>query len=316
MAYNYGGKKDNKSLPAMWENQALGLRQDMLKLTIRFIRLKCAADGKLEKSDMFSNNMLKKRQFNPSAQITCRKHTAGPATELLCSNCRKHKPVIFFSNAERKASGGQRCRACVEWMENDAPGHVPLPAPNSAREENELEPYSEKNTLNLAFVDSDDDDDFVTEAQDGGFSGSWVGRSKESTGAKSGDGLTASNLQYLDGSGTSRSASSRGVGSYHASSAPTDAASTAGTEVTARPSEGRRFNAYGPDGQLQKRQAGTAASVASGTSRTSRSSSGRNAWAKVPARKTGPSLPRHLEYENPEFVGHEDYDDDDSSDGC
>lgn len=279
-------------------------------------RLKCAGDGKLEKNDMFSNNMLKKRQFNPNAQITCRKHTAGPATELLCSNCRKHKPVTFFSNAERKSSGGQRCRACVEWMENDEPGHAPLPAPNSAREEVETKPYAQENSLNLAFVDDDDDDDdfFVTDAQDDGFSGSWVGRSKESTGAKSGDGLTASNLQSLTNSaGNSRSASSRGVSSYHASSAPTDGGSTAGTELTARPSEGRQFNAYGPDGQFQKRQAGTAASVASGTSRNS---SGRNAWAKVPARKTGPSLPRHLEYENPEFVGHEDYDDDDSSDGC
>lgn len=269
---------------------------------------------------MFSNNMLKKRSFNPNAQITCRKHTATPATELLCSNCRKHKPVIFFSNAERKSSGGQRCRACVEWMENDEPGFVPLPAPNSAREKHELEPYKDQNTLDLAFVDSDDEDDFVTEAQDGAFAGAWMGRSKESTGAKPGDGLTASNLQYLADSGNSRSASSRGVGSYHASSAPTDTASTAGTEFTARPGEGRQFNAYGPDGQFQKRQAGgTAASVASGTSRAShasRSSSGRNAWTKVPARKTGPSLPRHMEYEDPEFVGHEDYDDDDSSDGC
>ncbi|POS78876.1 hypothetical protein DHEL01_v202722 [Diaporthe helianthi] len=299
MSHNFGGKKDNKSLPAM---------------------LKCAADGKLEKNDMFSNNMLKKRQFNPNAQITCRKHTASPATELLCSNCRKHKPVIFFSNAERKSSGSQRCRACVEWMENDMPGFVPLPAPNSAREENELKPYKDHNTLNLGFVDSDDEDDFVTESQYGAFSGTWMGRSKERTGAGPGagcgDGLTASNLQYLADSGDSRSATSRGVGSYHASSAPTDTASTAGTEVTVRHSEGRQFNAYGPDGQFQKRQAGTAASVASGTSRTSRSSSGRNAWAKVSARKTGPSLPRHLEYENPELVGHEDYDDDDSSDGC
>ncbi|KAG8164004.1 hypothetical protein KVR01_005922 [Diaporthe batatas] len=295
MAYNHGGK-DNKSLPAM---------------------LKCAADGKLEKSDMFSNNMLKKRQFNPSARITCRKHTAGPTTELLCSNCRKHKPVIFFSNAERKSSGSQRCRACIEWMENDAPGHVPLPAPNSVREEDELKPFADQNTLNLAFVDSDDDDDFVTEAHDDGVSGTWMGRSKESsTAAKSGAGLTASNLQSLDDFGNSRSASSRGVGSYHASSAPTDTASTAGTDVTTRPSGGPQFNAYGPEGQFQKRQAGTAASVVSGTSRTSRSSSGRNAWIKVPGRKTGPSLPRHLEYENPEFVGQEDYDDDDSSDGC
>lgn len=260
---------------------------------------------------MFSNNMLKKRSFNPNAQITCRKHTGGPVTEMLCSNCRKHKPMEFFSNSERKTSGRQRCRACVEWMDSDEPGYAPLAAPNSAREDDERKAYK-GDGLDLSFY-SDGDDDYVTDAQDGAFSDSWMGRSRETTAAKSGNGLTANNLQYLAEAGNSYSASSRGTGSYHASSAPTDTASTAGTEVTARPCGARSFNAYGPDGEFQKRQAGTAASVTSGTSR---SSSGRGNWAKPAARKMAPALPRHLEYENPDTVGHEAYDDDDSSDGC
>lgn len=261
---------------------------------------------------MFSNNMLKKRSFNPNAKITCRKHTPGPATEMLCSNCRKHKAIDYFSKNERKSSGGQRCRACVEWMESDEPGYVPLPAPNSARDgDDERAPYK-GNGPDLSFY-SDGDDDYVTEAQAGAFSSSWVGRSRETTGAKSGDGLTANNLQYLASTGNMYSVPSRGTGSYHASSAPTDTASTAGTEATARPRETRQFNAWGPDGEFQKRQAGTAASVISGTSR---SSSGRNNWAKPDGRKMAAALPRHLEYENPDTVGHEAYDDDDSSDGC
>lgn len=260
---------------------------------------------------MFSNNMLKKRSFNPNAKITCRKHTGGPVTEMLCSNCRKHKPMEFFSNSERKASGGQRCRACVEWMESDEPGYVPLAAPNSAREDDEMRAYKADGPDESFY--SDGDDDYVTEAQAGAFPGSWMGRSRETTAAKSGNGLTANNLQHLALAGNPCSASSRGTGSYHASSAPTDTASTAGTEVTARPREARQFNAYGPDGEFQKRQAGTAASVASGTSR---SSSGRNNWARPAGRKMAPALPRHLEYENPDTVGHEAYDDDDSSDGC
>jgi hypothetical protein len=262
---------------------------------------------------MFSNNMLKKRSFNPSAQITCRKHTGGPAAELLCVNCRKHKPIMFFSNTERKASGRQRCRACVEWMESDEPGYVPLAAPNSTREDDELRAFKREEMDQLSFY-SDEDDDYVIDAQAGALCDSWMGRSRETTAAKSGSGLTANNLQHLAEAGSSYSASSRANGSYHVSSAPTDTASTAGTEATTRPSDGRSFNAYGPDGEVQKRKAGTANSVISATSR---SSHGNGTWAKPAGRKTGPSLPRHLEYENPHTVGHETcHDDDDSSDGC
>ena len=275
-------------------------------------RLKCAADGKLEKSSMFSNNMLKKRSFNPSAQISCRKHTTAPVTEMVCSSCRKHKALDFFSKNERKASGGQRCRACVEWIEGDEVGYVPLPAPNSLRDDEEASVYK-GNPKNTAIFHGDEDDDYITEAQIGPTPASWVGRSRDTTGAWTGDGLTADNLQHFTEAGKSYSVPSRGGESYHASSAPTDSASTAGTERTARPSNVRQFNAYGPDGQVQKRQAGTAASVTSGTSR---STTGSKDWARPPSRRYPPALPRHLEHENPETVGYCAYDDDDSSDGC
>lgn len=261
---------------------------------------------------MFSNNMLKKRTFNPNAQITCRKHTSGAVavTELLCSSCQKHKAIDFFSNNERKASGGQRCRACVEWVESDEPNHIPLPAPNSVRDDHEKQVYKGY-PMSSAAYQSDEDDDYVTEAQAVDSDASWVGRSRETTGAEIGDGLTQKNLQQVTGAGNPSAMSSRG--SYHPSSAPTDTASTTGSEDTARPHDASRFTAYGPNGQVQRRQAGTASSV---TSATSRSTTAGKAWARPAGRKYAPALPRHMEYENPETVGYCDYDDDDSSDGC
>lgn len=269
-------------------------------------RLKCAADGKLEKNSMFSSNMLKKRSFNPNAQITCRKHTANAATELLCSSCRKQKPIDFFSKNERKSSGAQRCRACVEWIECDEPDRIPLPAPNSVRDEKERQVYK-GDPRNVVPYHCDEDGDYITEPRDD----SWVVRSLETTGAETGDGLTTENLQHINNAGNSRFGSSRG--SYHASSAPTDSVSTAGTEDTARPRDAPQFNAYGPNGQFQRRQASTASSVTSGTSR---STSGSKDWARPATRKYAPALPRHMEYENPDTVGYDAYDDDDSSDGC
>ncbi|KAJ0124937.1 hypothetical protein J7T55_006280 [Diaporthe amygdali] len=298
MASQYGSNKQNKSLPAM---------------------LKCAVDGKMEKRDMFSNNMLKKRTFNPNAQITCRKHTGGAVTELLCSSCRKHKPLDFFSNAERKVTGGQRCRACIEWLEGDQPDYVPLPAPNSVRDHEEKRAYK-ADGRGMDDYDDDEDDYYVTEAQGDAFSdddASWAGRTKAPKGANTAGGLTANNLKNLDNYGGSHSASSRGDERYHASSAPTDSASNADTESTARPHNPRRFNAYGPNGQVQRRQVGTAASETSGTSVSTQGSiPGRKDWARPATRKTAPALPRHMEYENPDTVGHYAYDDDDSSDGC
>ncbi|KAI3394295.1 hypothetical protein diail_2942 [Diaporthe ilicicola] len=312
MAHHYGSKNQNKSIPAM---------------------LKCAVDGKLEASSMFSNNMLKKRSFDPNAQITCRKHTAGAVTELVCSNCHQHKPVDDFSNAERKTGSEHRCRICVEWLEGDESGYVPLPAPNSIRTPGwEIMTYKANRGVtgdmcdeNVDFGD-EEDGNYATEAQAGGSStdhSPWTGRAKAPTSYPN-DGhvdarLTVSNLITHNGSSETNFASSRDVSSYHASSAPsapsapTDTASTTGTETTARPGDPRRFNAYGPDGQFQKRQAGRAASETSGTSRTTPGSKG---WAKVSGRKYPPALPRHMENENPDRVGDHAYYDDDSSDGC
>lgn len=294
-----------------------------------FYRLKCSADGKLEKNSMFSNSMLKKRSFNPNAQITCRKHTAGGAvTELLCSSCRKHKALEYFSKSERKSSGTQRCRACVEWVAADEPDHIPLPAPNSTRDPKEREVY--KGNLDNPSVRfygdedddyvaknyrRDDDDNCVTDYQIDASEEPWVGRSKANMGAETGGlgGLTFENLKHIDGARNPSTTSSGGGGSYHPSSAPTDSASTTGTEDTARPGDARKFNAFGPNGQVQRRQAGTASSV---TSATSRSTTGSNGWARPATRKYAPAMPRHMEYENPDAVGYDEFDDDDSSDGC
>lgn len=274
-------------------------------------RLKCAADGKLEKNSMFSNNMLKKRSINPNAQITCRKHTAGAITELLCSSCSKHKELKYFSNNERKSSGTQRCKGCVEWVEADEPGCTPLPAPNSIRDPEEKEVYKGY-PRDTEDYHGDGDDDYTTEDQIGAYDDSWRVRSKETTGAETGGGLTAANLSIND-AGNPYLASSRGGWSYHASSAPTDTASTTGTEDTARPGDARQFNAFGPNGQFQRRQASTASSV---TSATSRGTTGSKGWARPAGRRYAPELPRHMEYENPDTVGYGAYDDDDSSDGC
>lgn len=288
---------------------------------------------------MFSNNMLKKRSFNPNASITCRKHTAGAVSELLCSSCRRHKPLEAFSNAERKLGGSQRCRGCVEWIEHDESGYIPLPAPNSAREPGwETKVYEDKHkggntgdfyASKYGCFGGDEGGDYSTEAQGDAFEADyapWTSQSRAIIGAARsnailgpkphdyGDGfLTAKNLRAHNDSGGSYRASSRGDGSYHASSAPTDTASTTGTESTAQPGSSRPFNAYGPDGQVEKRRAGTATPA---TSITSHGTTGRSAWAKPEGRKYAPALPGHMENENPAAAGNYARDDDDSSDGC
>ncbi|KAL1855808.1 hypothetical protein Daus18300_010983 [Diaporthe australafricana] len=319
MADNYGSNKQNKGLPE---------------------KLKCAADGKMEASSMFSNNMLKKRSFNPNAKITCRKHTAGVVSELLCSSCRRQKPLEAFSNAERKLGGSQRCRGCIEWIEHDESGYIPLPAPNSAREpgwETMVYEANQKGGItggpyagHYGDFGGDERGDFSTEAQADAFQADcapWTSqsqaiikaaRSQGVVGPKPGDHgnvfLTANNLRAHNDSSRPYRASSRDDGSYHASSAPTDTASTTGTESTAHPGSARQFNAYGPDGQFQKRRAGPATPNTSVTSHST--TERRSAWAKPEGRKYAPALPRHMENENPAAAGNYAHDDDDSSDGC
>ncbi|ROW12928.1 hypothetical protein VPNG_04647 [Cytospora leucostoma] len=305
MSANYWSEQKNKSVP-----------------TIYGLRLKCAGDGKWESKDMFSKNMLQK--YNRGQRpITCRKHTAGPATEMVCSTCHKTKPLDCFSNANRKVNGNRRCRACVEWTESDVAGHAPLPAPNNMRSLEEREFYQRPRQTLDVFDGAQqhdngghEDEEYRVEVTEGVFisdGASSVGQST-TTPADTTTSLTSYALKNFN---ASDAASSRGGQSYHASSAPTDTASTIGTASTVGRRNYVQFNAYGPDGQVQKRvQSTTAASVTTATTVSSTDVPGRKNWPKVASRKVGLSTPAYLQYENPDEVGQCDNDSDESADEC
>ncbi|ROW06497.1 hypothetical protein VMCG_04344 [Cytospora schulzeri] len=292
MSANYWAtNKKNQSLPA---------------------RLKCIADGKWEPKDMFSNNMLQK--YHSGLDITCRKHTQGPISEIKCINCHRYKPLACFSKSARKLNGSRHCRDCVDWSEADMPGIAPLPPPNGQRSVEERELYKRpQQTIEVSDGYQKEDEylveiDGATSSTDQALS---VGRSNPSS-ADNSQGLTTYALQNFN---ASNPAYSRSGQSYHSSSAPTDTASTLGTESTVRPRGHAEFNAYGPQGQVQKRVQSvtaaserTASSVASGVP-------GRKNWAKPAGRKTGIAAPAYLEYENPDEVGH-CFDSDGSEDFC
>ncbi|KAK7748046.1 hypothetical protein SLS53_001298 [Cytospora paraplurivora] len=310
MSANHWSKQKNKSVPSIYG-----------------LRLKCAGDGKWESKDMFSKNMLQKYNCG-QGPITCRKHTAGPATEMVCSTCHKTKPLDCFSNANRKVNGSHRCRACVEWTESDIAGHAPLPAPNTMRSLEEREFYQRpRQTLDVfdgaqQLDDGDEEegegeeDEFLVEVTDGAFVSDGVSSVGGSTRTPAGN--TTSLTSYaLKNFNASDVASSRGDQSYHASSAPTDTASTVGTAFTVGRRNHVQFNAYGPDGQVQKRvQSTTAASVTTATTVSSTDAPGRKNWPKVASRKVGHSAPSYLQYENPDEVGQCDDDSDESADEC
>ncbi|KUI74039.1 hypothetical protein VM1G_09357 [Cytospora mali] len=297
MSANYGSAKKNQGLP---------------------VRIKCIADGRWETKDMFSKNMLQK--YKSGQGITCRKHTPGSIVEIICVGCHRSKPLNCFSNSERKVHGSHRCRDCVEWSEADCPGYNPLPPPNAQRSVEERELYNRpQQTLEVFHDDHDDqDDEYAIETDCTPFStdqASSVGRSDNSSISNS-NGLTTYALQNFN---VSNPPYSRSGQSYQDSFAPTDTASTTGTNITERPRSHVHYNAYGPKGQVQTRtQSVVAASETTATfGATSVSSSvpGRKNWAKPNGRKTAVVAPSYLQYENPDDVGH-CYDSDESADIC
>ena len=261
---------------------------------------------------MFSNNMIQK-YVSGRGNITCRKHTAGPVLEMMCAFCHKVKPLNGFSNNERKVNSSHRCRDCVEWSETDVPGYAPLPPPNTMRSIEEREFYNRPQQV-LEVSDLYEQEQYTTESHNAGLSAndtSSVGGSKHST-AGNPDGLTTDALKSFN---ASNAASSRGGSSHHVSSAPTDTASTIGIESTVGPRGHVQFNAFGPDGQYQRRvQTVTAPSDTTAATQPS-GVPGRKNWAKVPGRKTGLAAPSYLQYENPDEID-ESYDSDGSLDFC
>ncbi|ROW04185.1 hypothetical protein VSDG_00818 [Cytospora chrysosperma] len=275
-------------------------------------RLKCIADGKWELKEMFSNNMLQK--YHSGQDITCRKHTQGPVSEIKCVTCYRYRPLNCFSNSARKMNGSHRCRDCVDWSEADLPGYNPLPAPNAQRSIEERELYQRPQQTIEVSDEYEKEDEYVTEIDGAASSTDQASSAGHSNQPLAGNphGLTTYALQNFNASNPTYSRSGQ---SYHASSAPTDSASTFGTESTVRPRGHVEFNAYGPEGQAQKRvQSVTAASKMTATSASS-SVPGRKNWAKPEGRKTGIAPPSYLEYENPDEAGN-CYDSDGSEDFC
>ncbi|KAF3765849.1 hypothetical protein M406DRAFT_329707 [Cryphonectria parasitica EP155] len=126
--------------------------------------LRCTVDNKFERLDQFSQNQLNKyrdaKRAGRPAQLRCRKHIQGTATELKCDDCDEYKPLSEFSNASRKASNrSRRCRDCIAWTEADMAGTEPLPAPGAPRAPDEQD-YGRYGLQDAEKLDKTKEEDF------------------------------------------------------------------------------------------------------------------------------------------------------------
>lgn len=239
------------------------------------------------------------RRRGRSYKVMCKRHTDGNVQELLCEDCGEVKPVDAFSNAARKANNMPRCRDCVSWTEADTTTANPLPAPLEDRAPDETK---------LRRNPRDEFDDEADELN-GGFdimsiheNATDVSRGSASTvGRGNSQGLTSSALNYHnDGTPTVN----RGRGAYNPSSAPSaqsDVASTAGTERP-RPTNGRQYTAYGPNGQVQPREQSviSMSDITSVTSTDNAAALNSSGFAKVSGRKAPVVAPDYLTKSRPD----------------
>lgn len=100
-------------------------------------RYRCRIGNEWKTADQFSNVELKKMKDVKGNRkpyvMRCRAHTQGTVAEIRCVDCGVMKPAGDFSNANRKTTGSQRCRLCVDFTESDLAQTNPLPAPDGLR---------------------------------------------------------------------------------------------------------------------------------------------------------------------------------------
>ncbi|KAM3512860.1 hypothetical protein MY11210_003490 [Beauveria gryllotalpidicola] len=281
-------------------------------------RFRCKVGGEWKDLSEFSNAQQRNlqhlsaggRRLDPAhCGMTCKQHSAGSRSEMRCDVCMLTKPIDEFSKSSRR-NGEYQCRRCVAWTEIQEPSLTPGPL-----ETGHISPEEEKQqalrqrflTSEDFFPDDDDDDDLVPQAPITTFAS--LGLDEESCVKAVGSAGSAAINEFLSRADDASSTRSIMVpphllSKYKAvSEAASSASSTAGdlslpTTLLESDSDtasivNRSFNAWGPDGGLQRRFADSAASSSSlaGSSHAAASLADEDPnvvgdWSRVGAPKT------------------------------
>ncbi|KAM3530132.1 hypothetical protein MY4038_005068 [Beauveria bassiana] len=288
-------------------------------------RFRCKVGGEWKDLSEFSNAQQKNLQYLSAGDrrldpahcgMTCKQHSAGSRSEMRCDVCRLVKPIDEFSKNSRR-NGEYQCRRCVAWTEIQEPSLTPGPLETGhiSPEEEQQQALRQRFLLSQDFFpdddDDDDDDDLIPQAPITAFAS--LGLSEESCLKAVRSAKSAAIDEFL--SRADDASSTRSVvlpphlrTKYKAvSEAASSASSTAGdmslpTTLLESDSDtasivSRSFNAWGPDGRLQRRFADSVASSSvAGSSHAATSVTEEDAnvvgdWSRVGAPKTA-GLPK------------------------
>ncbi|KOS18563.1 hypothetical protein ESCO_001314 [Escovopsis weberi] len=98
-------------------------------------KFRCKVGGEWKELDSFSNTQQKLLQsqlalgkfLEPAhSGMTCKDHTAGSRTQLLCEMCGLRKPIDDFSKSSRR-NAVYNCKRCAAWIETQEPDVTPAP---------------------------------------------------------------------------------------------------------------------------------------------------------------------------------------------
>ncbi|XWW93494.1 hypothetical protein V2A60_001427 [Cordyceps javanica] len=230
--------------------------------------------------------------------MTCKQHSAGPRSEMQCDVCMLIKPLNEFSKNSRR-NGESQCRRCVAWTEIQEPSLTPGPLETGhiSPEEEQQQMLRQRFTLSEDFFS---DDDLAPQAPITAFASLGLDESyAKAVGAASisellsrdwkarhdsRDNSGIGNGNKDDDKDSSAAASTRSMlpphlrAKYKAASeaASTSAQSTVGdmslpttlldSDSDAASIANRPFNAWGPNGEMERRHAGSASSAPASSS--------------------------------------------------
>ncbi|KGQ08681.1 hypothetical protein BBAD15_g5993 [Beauveria bassiana D1-5] len=297
-------------------------------------RFRCKVGDEWKDLSEFSNAQQKNLQYLSAGDwrldpahcgMTCKQHSAGSRSEMRCDVCMLVKPIDEFSKNSRR-NGEYQCRRCVAWTEIQEPALTPGPLETGhiSPEEEQQQALRQRFLLSQDFFpdddDDDDDDDLIPQTNKAVMKNqapitafASLGLSEESCLRAVGSAKSAAIDEFLSRADDASSTLSVVLpphlrSKYKAvSEAASSASSTAGdmslpTTLLESDSDtasivSRSFNAWGPDGGLQRRFADSVASSSvAGSSHAATSVTEEDAnvvgdWSRVRAPKTA-GLPK------------------------
>ncbi|EGX96406.1 hypothetical protein CCM_01062 [Cordyceps militaris CM01] len=244
-------------------------------------RFRCKVGGEWKNLSDFSNAQQKNLRYLSSGRhldpahsgMTCKQHSAGARAEMRCEVCMLVKSIDDFSKNSRR-NGESQCRRCVAWTEIQEPGLTPGPLETGhiSPEEEQQQTLRQHFVMTQDFFPIDDDDD-LPRAPISDFSQLGLDDAYEQAAG------TPCVTEFLSQQVSTLTVPRhlRGKAKAVSEAASSTAGSTAGdlslpttlldTDSDASSVVNQSFNAWGPDGEMERRR--QPASVADSSSASS-----------------------------------------------